>query len=92
MFVPESRVGRTAWGPRDLKVAIPICDFCPEYLLIPVRRMTFSGHRRAAWGIQGGRIQLQAARPAGRSPLKRLLGRFRGGPPVDHRRVWHGEP
>jgi hypothetical protein len=37
-----------------------------------------AGHRRTAWGVQGGERQPQ--------------GHFRDGPPVQHTRVWHGRP
>jgi hypothetical protein len=46
------------------------------------------GHRRTAWGAQGGRRRPQAAHPVGGPPLRQLSGRIRGSPPLRHRRVW----
>jgi hypothetical protein len=52
------------------------------YLGDGVARMS-SKHWRAVWGVQKGRRQPQATRPAGGPPP----GRFRCGPPTRRRRV-----
>ena len=44
-------------------------------------------HRHMAWGVQGGRGQMQATCLVDRQSLKQPLGHFRDGPPLGHRRV-----